>query len=147
MNSRQDTFLDLGLSYLRKENSLAEENIMASLQYNRQKYILYTIMNGGMILYDRYGAKRVVTMAYDEFHHQDFVVLLNKIENDPSNTVFDDAKVMDELMHLLDNFSDIHFQKVENLWTKYQSLAKSLSHNDDGFDQLLSKTFYQSVKD
>jgi hypothetical protein len=134
----QNDFLERGLAMLRKENALEEENKLASLKYNKQKYILSKIMNGGMIITGRYGAKRVLRMAWTEFSDDGIIGnLLNKVETD----VLDDTQVIDELVAVLDNFAKVYPEKVVDMWATYTKLGASLSPNEEDYYALLSKNF------
>jgi hypothetical protein len=134
----QNDFLERGLAILRKEDALEEENKLAALKYNKQKYILSKIMNGGMIITGRYGAKRVLRMAWTVFSDDGIIGnLLNKVETN----VLDDTQVIDELVAVLDNFAKVYPERVVDMWAKYTKLGASLSPSEDDYYALLSKNF------
>jgi len=138
-NPEQRDFLERGLAILRKQDAVEEENKLAALNYNKQKYILSKIMNGGMIITGRYGAKRILHMAWTEFPEQEIVVgnLLTKVDND----VLDDTQVINELIALLDNFAKVYPEKVVDMWAKYTDLGARLSPSEEDYYALLSKNF------
>ena len=137
-NPGQRDFIERGLTILRKEDALQEENNLAALNYNKQKYILSKIMNGGMIITGRYGAKRVLHMAWTEFPEEGVVGnLLTKVNND----ALDDAGVINKLVALLDNFAKVYPERVVDMWVKYTKLGASLSSCEEDYYTLLSKNF------
>lgn len=139
LNPGQRDFLERGLAILRKQDALEEENKLAALNYNKQKYILSKIMNGGIIITGRYGAKRVLQMCWTEFPEEEIVVgnLLTKVDND----VLDDRQVINELVAVLDNFAKVHPERVVDMWAKYTKLGASLSPSEEDYYALLSKNF------
>ena len=123
---------------LRKQDALQEENNLAALGYNKQKYILSKIMNGGMIITGRYGAKRVLQMALTDFSYDGIIGnLLTKVDND----VLDDIQVINELVAVLDNFAKVYPERVVDMWAKYTDLGARLSPSEEDYYALLSKNF------
>jgi hypothetical protein len=137
-NPGQTDFLERGLAMLRKQDALQEENNLAALGYNKQKYILSKIMNGGMIITGRYGAKRVLQMALTDFSYDGIIGnLLTKVDND----VLDDIQVINELVAVLDNFAKVYPERVVDMWAKYTDLGARLSPSEEDYYALLSKNF------
>ena len=123
---------------LRKQDALQEENNLAALGYNKKKYILSKIMNGGMIITGRYGAKRVLQMALTDLSYDGIIGnLLTKVENN----VLDDTQVINELVAVLDNFTKVYPERVVDMWAKYTKLGASLSPSEEDYYALLSKNF------
>jgi hypothetical protein len=121
----------------RKEQLLKKiDKINATDRSKREQkiFILWTIMNGGMITTNRYGARRIVSMyrskfglSYPEYN------LINGIEIE----AIDDNKVVHELIDLLDKMSEKYPSEVMDMWTEYVELARRLSCFEEDFDELL----------
>jgi hypothetical protein len=138
LNPGQTDFLERGLAMLRKQEAIQEENNLAALGYNKQKYILSKIMNGGMIITGRYGAKRILRMAWTEFLEEGIIGnLLTKVDNN----VLDDTQVINEVVAVLDNFAKVYPERVVDMWAKYTKLGASLSPSEEDYYALLSKNF------